>query len=209
LLVGLASFVIVMSIVIRLTLRLGVLDSVVAVGGVGGLDFPLLFSFQTLVLLLFLLVAGCAFVVGFRTHTSQGPLLYLICLSLVSAPAAFSRVDVGHIIINTLGALIAALVVLSQYRAIWRFTWPAFAIVLLLSSYGKFVFYHDLIRQSLRAVAFNPEAQSPAVEKAYITYFELTHKNARAQIEGFRASQSGDTNTNAPRLPLQSRLLVP
>ena len=182
LLVGLGAFAIIMSIVFWLALRSGVLGNVADVGG-GGLDFPLLFSFQSLVLLLLLLVAGCAFIASLRAHTSQGPLLYLICLSIVSAPAAFSRADIGHIIINTLGALIAALVVLSQYRTIWRWTWPAFAIMILLATYGKFTLYKGMIQTQVHVAVFGKQYYSPEVDKVYTTIYKLTHRNAQARLD--------------------------
>jgi hypothetical protein len=208
LLVGLGAFVLVMSMVFCLALRLEVLDNLANVGA-GALNFPLLFSFQTLVLLLLLIVAGCVVITGFRTHDSDHPLLYLICLSLISLPAAFSRADVGHIIINTLGALIAVLVVLSQYPAIWRWTWPAFAIVILLAAYSHYTYFRNPIRQNVRTAAFNSQVRSPFVEKTYTALFQLTHKNARAQIEGFRASQAAEIAPNAPRLPSHAHLLAP
>jgi hypothetical protein len=156
-LAGLGSFILLVSLVFWLALRHGLLDSIANVGA-GALNFPLLFSFQTVVLLLLLMVAGCVVLAGFRTHASGHLLMLLICLSLISLPAAFSRADVGHIIINTLGALIAVLVVLSQYPAIWRWTWPAFAIMLLLATYSHFDYHHDSIRQNIRAENFAPDA---------------------------------------------------
>jgi len=208
LLVGLACFALVMGLVFWTAHRIGVLDTVAAVSG-GGLNFPLLFSFQTLVLLLLLLVAGCAFVAGFRTHTSQDPLLYLTCLSVLSAPAAFSRADIGHIIINTLGALIAALVVLSQYRAVWRWTWPAFMVLIVLASYGKFTWYKSTIRFQIHDAVFGTQYHSPEVDKVYTTIYKLTHRNAQAQLDRLRASLSQYADRDAVLLPPQTRLLAP
>ena len=208
LLAGLGAFVLAMSIIFWLALRSGVLGNVAAVGG-GTLDFPLLFSFQSLVLLLLLLVAGCAFIASFRAHTSQGPLLYLICLSVVSAPAAFARADIGHIIINTLGALIAALVVLSQYRTIWRWTWPAFAIMILLAAYGKFSLYKGTIQTQVHVAVFGKQYYSPEVDKVYTTIYKLTRRNAQARLDQLRATLTRDTDPNAPRLPSQAHLLAP
>ena len=205
---GLGAFVIVTSIVFCLALRFGVLGNVATVGG-GTLDFPLLFSFQSLVLLLLLLVAGCAFIASFRAHASQGPLLYLICLSLVSAPAAFSRADIGHIIINTLGALIAALVVLSQYRAIWRWTWPAFAIVILLATYGKFTLYKGTFQTQVHVAVFGKQYYSPEVDKVYTTIYKLTRRNAQARLDQLRTSLARYSDPNAPHLPSHAHLLAP
>ena len=208
LLAGLGAFVIVLSIVFWLAGRFGVLDNVAAVGG-GGLNFPLLFSLQTLVLLFLLVVAGCVFIAGFRTHTSQGPLFYLICLSLVSAPAAFSRADIGHIIINTLGALIAALVVLSQYRSIWRWTWPAFAIVILLATYGKFTLYKGTFQVQTHEAVFGTQYYSPTVDKVYTAIYKLTHRNAQERLDRIRESVDRNTNHNAVPLPSHAILLAP
>jgi hypothetical protein len=205
---GLASFVIVVSIVFWLALRLGVLGNVTTVGG-GALDFPLLFSFQSLVLLLLLLVAGCAFISSFCAHTSQGPLLYLICLSFVSAPAAFSRADIGHIVINTLGALIAALVILSQYRKIWRWTWPAFAIVILLAAYGKFTLIKGTIQAQVHEAVFGTQYYSPEVDKVYTAIYKLTRRNAQARLDQLRTSLARNSDPNAPHLPSQTHLLAP
>ncbi len=205
---GLGAFVIVTSIVFCLALRFGVLGNVATVGG-GTLDFPLLFSFQSLVLLLLLLVAGCAFIASFRAHASQGPLLYLICLSLVSAPAAFSRADIGHIIINTLGALIAALVVLSQYRPIWRWAWPAFAIVILLATYGKFTLYKGTIQIQVHEAVFGTQFYSPEVDKVYTTIYKLTHRNAQARLDRIQETVARYSGSNAPLLPSHAHLLAP
>jgi hypothetical protein len=205
---GLASFVIVVSIVFWLAIRLGVLGNIATVGG-GTLDFPHRFSIQSLVLLLLLLVAGCAFIASFRAHTSQGPLLYLICLSVVSAPAAFSRADIGHIIINTLGALIAALVVLSQYRKIWRWTWPVFAIILLLGAYGKFTLIKGTIQNQVHEAVFGTQYYSPEVDKVYTAIYKLTRRNAQARLDQLRTSLARNSDPNAPHLPSQTHLLAP
>jgi len=208
LLVGLASFALVMGLVLWTAHRIGVLDTVAAVGG-GGLNFPLLFSIQSLVLLLLLLVAGCVFIAGFRTQASQSPLLYLICLSFVSAPAAFSRADNGHIILNTLGALIAALVVLSQYRRIWRWVWPAFAIVLILATYGKLTLYKGVLRTQVHDAVFVEQYYSPEVDKVYKTIYKLTHKNAQFRLDQLRASLYQNTDRYAVPLPAHAVLLAP
>ena len=207
-LAGLASFALIMSLVFWLALKIGVLDTVADDSG-GYLNFPLLLSFQTLVLLLLLLVAGCYFIAGVRAHTSMGPLFYLICLSLVSAPAAFSRADIGHIIFNTLGALIAALVVLSQYRAIWRWTWPAFTILLLLTTYGNFSYFVDTTHIQVQDSAFVAQNYSPRVNKAYTTVFKLIHRNAQVRLDRIRASVNQDADRNALPLPSHTVLLAP
>jgi len=208
LLAGLGIFVLVMFVVFWLALKIGVLNTVTADSG-GTLNFPLLFSFLSLVLLLLLLVAGCAFIAGFREHTSGSPLHYLICLSLVSAPAAFSRADVGHIIINTLGALIAALMVLSQYRAVWRWTWPAFAIVILLATYGKFTSVKGTLQIQIHDAVFVAQDYSPAIDKAYTSIYKLTHRNSQARLDRIRASINQGLDRNSMPLPSHAVLLAP
>ena len=207
-LTGLAGFILTMAAVFWFGFRMGLLNNIRTVGG-GALNFPLLFSFQTLVLLLLEVVAGCIVIASFRTRTSRHQLLYLICISAVTIPAAFSRADVGHILINTLGALLAALIVLSQYPAIWRWTWPSFAILLLLSAYGHFTGYRDTIREEVMTVTFDPRVHSPAVEKAYTAFVKLTNRNPEARIAELRAQFNGKLALDAPRLPFQAHLFAP
>jgi len=206
--VGLASFALVMGLALWTARRIGLLDNVAAVGG-GGLNFPLLFSLQSLVLLLLLLVAGCVFIAGARTQASHSPLLYLICLSCVSAPAAFSRADNGHIILNSLGALIVALVVLSQYRTIWRWVWPTFAIILLLATYGKLTLYQGVLRTQVHDAVFVEQYHSPVVDKIYTTIYKLTHRNAQFKLDQLRASLYQNTDRYSVPLPAHAVLLAP
>ena len=205
---GVAGFIIAMIPVFWLALRLGDLDNIRTVGG-GSLNFPILFSFQSLVLLVLLIVAGCALIASFRMGRSQGLLSYLICLSLVSAPAAFSRADYGHIIINTLGALIAALVVLSQYPAVWRWTWPSFALVIILFGYSHLGDFAHSTRDQFRAVVFHPQYYSAGLDRAYTLIYRATHKNPQSRLDQRRASAALDLRPNAPRLPSQIQLLAP
>ena len=165
------------------------LKNVRTVGG-GTLNFPLLISFQTVVLLLLLITAGCAVAASFRNHTSNHPLIYFICLSLVSLPAAFSHADIGHIVINTLGAMIAALTILSQYPRIWRWTWLSFSIVILLAACSNLAFYRGLVGRA--------------------TIYLRTIKGDRAaqrRIDELREFMSIDPD--APQLPFQAHLLAP
>jgi hypothetical protein len=207
-LVGLGCFVAYMVVVFRLALRFGLLGNVLHAGG-GVLSLPLLFSFQSVVLLLLLLVAGCAFIESFRTHTSQGPLLYLMCVALASAPAAFSRADIGHIFINTLGAVVAALVILSQYPAAWRWTWPAFILLIVLSTYGKYTWCREIIRTQVLTTVYSGQYPSPRLAKLYTAIYKRTHRNAQARLDERRAAFSSDPDANAPQLPPQTHLFAP
>jgi hypothetical protein len=207
-LAGVASFVLVMAPVFWLALRMGALDNVRTVGG-GTQNFPLLISFQALVLLLLLIVAGCAVVASFRTRTSQHPLIYLICLSLVSLPAAFSHADIGHIFINTLGAMIAALTILSQYPRIWRWTWPCFAVVILLAACSHLAFYRGAVERPIQVRAFSNQYHSATAEKLYTIYLRKIKgdKAAQRRIDELRAFMAIDPD--APHLPFQTHLLAP
>ncbi len=207
LLVGVAGFIVCVVFVFWAAYRLGMLRNVAAVGG-GTLNFPLLFSFQTVTLLLLLLSAGCIVIASFRTGTSGGPLLYLICVSLVSAPAAFSRADVGHIVLNTLGALLAALVVLSQYPALWRWTWTSFVVLLVLSTYGKFTWYKGAVQFAIHDVVFGTQYHSPEVTWIYTTVYKASHRDAEARLEQLSVLLQDDEAAGTP-LPAGSSLLAP
>jgi hypothetical protein len=207
-LVGVASFVLVMTPVFWLALQMGLLNNVRSVGA-GGLNFPLLISFQTLVLLLLLIVAGCAVIASFRDHTSQHHLIYFICLSLISLPAAFSHADIGHIFINTLGAIIAALSILSRYPKIWRWTWPCFAVVILLAGRSNVAFYRGIVERPMQVRAFSNQYHSAIVEKLYTIYLRKIKSESAAQrrIDELRAFMAIDPD--APQLPFQAHLLAP
>jgi hypothetical protein len=208
---GLACFVGSMTATWLIALRFGMVGNLANAAG-GVLNFPLLFSFQTLLLLLLLVVAGCAFVESLRTHSSHSPLVYLICVSLASAPAAFARADDGHIILNTLGALIAALVILSQYPAIWRWTWPSFVLLIVLSTYGKYTLWKAVddgtIMMQVHESVFG-QSPSPELAHVYTSVYRLTHRNGRARLEQLRAALASDPNTNAPQLPAESHVFAP
>jgi hypothetical protein len=211
LLVGLVGFMGAMTATWLIALRLGMVGNLLNAAG-GVLDFPLLFSFQSLVLLLLLLVAGCAFVESFRNHSSQGQLVYLICVSLASAPAAFARADDGHIILNTLGALVAAMVILSQYPTIWRWTWLSFVLLIVLSTYGKYTLWKAVddgtIMMQVHQAVFGRQDPSPKVAKVYSAVYKLTHRNAEARLEHLRAGLA-TPDVNAPQLPPHSHVFAP
>ncbi len=207
-LAGLAAFVLVMAAIFCIGFRLGLLNNLRTVGG-GALNFPLLFSFQTLVLLSLETVAGCIVIAAFRKRKSLHPLLYLICISAVTIPAAFSRADVGHILLNTLGALLAALIVLSQYPAIWRWTWPCFAVVILTGFYVHVSTFRPVVREHVMTTAFGDQMNSPAVEKAYTAFVKLTNRNPEARIAQLRAQFSHSPAPNTPRLPFHAYLYAP
>lgn len=205
---GIVCFGVVMVVVFSLAVRLRVLDNVLTVGG-GTLNFPLLISFQSLFLLLLLLIAGCVFVASFRLHRSNDLLAYLICLSLISTPAAFSRADVGHIVINTLGALIAALVVLSQYPAPWRVACTSFVLLDILVGYGQISGFVKSTRTQLHGAVFRTRYYSAGLDKAYTGLYRATHRNSESHLNELRAAALRDLRPDLLRLSKQSPLWAP
>jgi hypothetical protein len=207
-LTGVASFVLAMAPVFWLALHMGVLDNIRTVGG-GALNFPLLISFQTLVLLLLLIVAGCAVIASFRNGTSQHPLIYFVCISLVCLPAAFSHADVGHLFVNTLGAMLAALAILSQYPTIWRWTWPCFAVVIILVGFSHLAFYRGIVEQPIQERAFSNQYHSAIVEKFYTIYLKKMKGESAGQkrIDDLRALMAIDPDS--PHLPFHAHILAP
>lgn len=114
--------------------RLGELETFKAFGG-GSLSFPLVLSVANLVLLPLLLVAGCGLYEALRSGRANGrwahPLVYLCLIAGAGAPAGFSRADQGHILINTLGAILIALLLLYPRRLAWTVAKYAWVVVLV------------------------------------------------------------------------------
>jgi hypothetical protein len=209
---GVAGFIAAMAIILWLGLRVGALNNIRTVGG-GAQNIPLFFSFQTLVVILMLITAACVLIAAFLGRASNHLLVYLICLSVCCLPAALSRADIGHVLINSLGALIAALVVLSQYRALWRWTWPIFSFMILGAGVQHLHGVPDDLRAQVRTVAFGTQVHSPAVEKLYTRFIKLTHHGAAAseRVEQLRSSEAAirQVRPDAPELPPRQNLLAP
>ena len=120
--------------------HLGWLNGIKAFGG-GGLAFPLVVSFQNVLVLLLLVAAACGAVSALMRRKFSHPLLYLCLISGAAAPAAFGRADPGHLLLNVLGALIAAFLVLEPYPRLWFVATRGFALFLIcwffLLQYGQ------------------------------------------------------------------------
>jgi hypothetical protein len=205
---GLTGFALAFAIGAVVALRMGVFSSVAAISG-GALDFPLIASTLSVIPLLLLLVAGCVVVAGFRSNTSDHPLLYLVCVTLVSLPAGLSRSDPGHIIVNTIGAILAALVVLSRYSTVWRWTQIAVAVVIvqfLLGMNG----YRRFAREQIYAAAFGTQYHSPTVEKLIVRAITLIKGNrADAQLDEFRRRYANPVDPKGLALPPHTQFMAP
>lgn len=112
--------------------RLGEFKYFVRIGG-GALNFPLLFSLTSVIVLLYVVFAGAIAIAAYRNKQLDHPLIYLLALALITMPPAMGRCDPGHIFINTIGAALAVMVVFAQHKvfSVWvRFPllvcWPSF-----------------------------------------------------------------------------------
>lgn len=184
----------------------GVLDSVLIFGG-GALDFPVLPTVQTIVILSLLIVAACITLGAMRTGRSLHPLVYLICVTVPNLPAALGRADVGHIIINCEGALLATLIVLSQYPKVWRLACPSFATVVVLAWQGHQTFQPFLVRV-VAAVAVQDDA-SLLAKSATNFAARLAGPTLAPRLEQFRAWKSSQLDPRLPKLPNRTKLLAP
>jgi hypothetical protein len=208
---GVAGFVGAMTCVLWIGLRTGALNNVRTVGG-GALNVPLFFSLQTVAAVLLLIVAACVLIAAFRQRVSNHLLVYLIILTVCCLPAALSRADVGHILINSVGALVASLIVLSQYRALWRWTWPIFSLAILWAGMEHLHGVPDDLRAQVRTVAFGTQVHSPIVEKLYTAFIELTHRGtAQQRIEQLRETEAEirHVRPGTPALPPHESVLAP
>jgi hypothetical protein len=111
--------------------RIGLLQTMSSFKG-GGFAFPLVFSLQNIFLLLLLMTAICGVWGTLRQRKFEHPLFYVCLLAAALAPAAFSRSDPGHIIINMLGALLTGFIVLMPHPLAWRGAKYAFLVLFVL-----------------------------------------------------------------------------
>ncbi len=205
---GLAGLALCFAIAAGLALRMGVFNSVVAISG-GALNLPLVASSMSVVPLLLLIIAGCVVVAGFRSSSSDHPLVYLVCISLVNLPAGFSRADPGHVTINALGAIIAALVVLSQYPAAWRWARIAMAVVIMHYLAGMNG-YRAHLRNQVLSEAFAVQDHSPALERLVVRFVTLWKgPRAEARLDELRKSYARPIDPTKPILPPHSEFMAP
>ncbi len=205
---GLVGFTVAVAVALLVALKIGELDSLISIGG-GALNFPILANLHTVFLILMLILAGSLVVAAFRKATPDHPLVYLVCLSFFTLPAAMSRADIGHIVINTLGALVAVLIVLSQYPKIWRwfrFVLLIFAIMLL---YGLPA-VRPILRERLLTAAFSPRFHSSITESILTrTLTFVDGPRAGARIDQLRSQYGKQLNPQWPSLPSSTRFYAP
>jgi hypothetical protein len=204
---GLIFFVGAFGVAALVALKTGLLASVMSIGN-GALNFPLAPSFQSLFLLLLLIVAGCVVVASVRNNTLDHPLVYLICLSLFSLPAALSRADPGHIFINTLGALIAVTIVLSQYPAIWQWLRIAF-VGLVICSFIGLGSYRNYLRDQILVAAFNPYYRSAVIQRLVVDGLTCMGSRGTRRLHELQAEYSKSVNDDGPSLPAATRVMAP
>ncbi len=124
---GAAVFLLFAGASFALANHFGVLSSLKAFGG-GGLALPLAISVQNIVLLLLLLVAACGLWSALAKGRRDHGLIYVCLVAGASAPAAFGRSDPGHMVLNLLGAVLTAMVVLMETKRAW--TWAVWLFLL-------------------------------------------------------------------------------
>jgi len=123
--------------------------------GRGVLNFPLLFSLTSVIVLLYIVFAGTIAVAAYRNKQLDHPLVYLLILALVTMPAGMGRCDPGHIFINTLGATLAVMAVFAQYKGFFRLaTLPMFALL-------GFLYLSSVWQDKTLAVPFHEMAAQP------------------------------------------------
>jgi len=98
----------------------------------GGYNFPLLPVVQHIPIVALLLVAGAALVNNRRLGNKPAELDMLILLGLFVLPAAFGRSDIGHFLVNSTPALIAAWCLLAPHPMIFRSMSVAYTVLVLL-----------------------------------------------------------------------------
>lgn len=156
----------------------------------GGLNFPLVFGVNTLVPVLIIFCGACIFFSAAKNHQLSHPLVYLLLLALTSIPAAMGRCDPGHILMNTMGALIAVLVVLNQYRF---FPWVLVLFIAFLCFLERGIEPRiaELVSEPLRQTVIYDQQKS-FVGKIYrhILIFRHGQENAAGLIAGWQKDES-------------------
>ncbi len=109
----LVLFAVACGVLLAAAKRAGLLQTMLDFGG-GGYDFPLLLSTRTVLLVALLIIAGCVVLQSFYDGATDRPKLYLVAVALCLLPSALGRADAGHLLVNTLAAVVVVLLV------VWR-----------------------------------------------------------------------------------------
>ena len=98
----------------------------------GGYNFPLLPVVQHVPIVVLLLVGAAGLVNHFRRKGKPKEVEMLLLLGLFALPAAFGRSDIGHFLVNSTPALMAAWCILAQYPKFFRSMAVAYTVLVLL-----------------------------------------------------------------------------
>jgi len=126
---GLALFVAMNALALFVADRIGALDTLKSYSS-GGAALPLVPSPASIAVLLLLLVAAGAAWGSARRGVRRHPLLYVLLVSVCTAPAGFSRCFEAALVGQTLGGLLIGLIVLTEYQAVWR--WAKYGFLVLI-----------------------------------------------------------------------------
>jgi hypothetical protein len=156
----------------------------------GALNMPIFFSTQNISFVLLLLVAASASWNAIRTRRTGDPLLYIAMVAGACVPAAFGQANPGHMFYNLLGAIVAALFVLSSDSQGTRTgTWTAvkigFAIIFIFGCAVERAFMdHTAITIPLRRWIVASGNHGSMLQHAYVAAMSkaLGSKAARAKL---------------------------
>ena len=183
---------------VLLAFRIGVFRFLLNMGG-GLMNSPLLFNYMTLVPILFVVVAGAVVVAAWRGHQTSHPLMYLIALSLMTLPAGMGRCDGGHITINTVGASVAVLAVLAQYKHLFRVACIAYITVAVVGIGNVIHTTPSPLRVAFQAGVVDA-GRTPALFHLYERMLMARHGplGVEANLKAIRTSEALPVGTPLP-----------
>jgi hypothetical protein len=185
--------------------RIGLLQTMGSFKG-GGFSFPLVLSLQNMFLLLLLMIAVCGVWGTLRKGRFDHPLFFLCLLAGALTPAAFSRSDPGHIIINTLGALLTGFVVLMPHRIAWRSAkYTFFVLFVLLSNLVHIYNARGLALTPIRHALVQNGARDGFLRRFYAHGMELANGRMKAQqklaaLDAYAVNASAGRSGSVPML---------
>ena len=178
----------------------------------GSLNFPLLISFQNIVLLLLLIVALCVVWGTLLRRRFDHPLLYLSIIGGAGLPAAFGRCDTGHIFINTMGALLAVLIALSTSTRLWKPTKFAFLFGFLALNAGSHLLAaHAIFSGPIKERLIASGPQQFGLSRVYAATMRLAigRERANAKLAKMHAAYASQSAANSSSPFLHTHLLAP
>ncbi len=195
---ALALFASVFFLAVLLAFRIGEFRFLLNMGS-GSLNVPLIFNYTTLVPILFVIGTGAVVAAACRRHQTDHPLMYLVALSLITLPSGMGRCDGGHIMINTVGASIALLAVLSQDKAWFRIARIAYISVSIAGTLNVIRNVPTSFHVALDRAVVDPPG-SPALFGLYSRILTALYGSSRAQqrLMDVRQSYALPTGTELP-----------